>query len=192
MWNTPFAILPVHRHARITAELVQNVERSITLDDGDLDERAVRAIAQRIEARQPVISARLTRLLRGSRDEAAVALGYFLLVCVFAAFDRAFGERLTKISQTALEAVFASLKLEAELRAEKAGESLEVEDVIAAQQPALFAWVADHTESTLAASVELGHVNVNDIDAVLTEVAAAILALSYAVPAPPGVRATLS
>lgn len=194
MWITPFAIVPVQRHALVTRELVRDVERSISTASGDLDEAAVRATTRRLEQRQPVLAERLHRLLRGSRDEAAVALGYFLLIGVYLAFDRAFGDRLQPVSKAALEAVFGSLKLEAELRAERAEDPLEVEDVLAVQQPALFAWVAEHTESTLA-PCEVGgaarsalddEIDVNDVDAVLSEVSAFILALSYAVPSPGG------
>lgn len=191
MWVTPFAIRPVSSHALITRELVQDVERSLSKREGgvdELDERAVRAALARFERAQPVLGSRIQRLIRGSRDEAAVALGYFLMVGIYVAFERAFGERLEQVTLPALETVLASLRLEHELRADRSSDPLEVEDVLAVQQPALFGWVAEHAESTLAASAELGHepVDVNDVDAVLSEVSALILALSYAVPSPHG------
>ena len=191
MWVTPFAIRPVSRHALVTAELVQEVERSLSRrQDGidELDERVVQSAMARFEARQPAIGARIQRLVRGSRDEAAVALGYFLLVGIFVAFERAFGERVAQVTEAELESVLAALRLEAELRADRSDDPLEVEDVLAVQQPALFGWVSEHIESTLTASAELGNddVDINDVDAVLSEVAAVILALSYAVSTPHG------
>lgn len=191
MWVTPFAIRPVSRHALVTRELVQDVERGLSRRrDGvdELDEHAVQTAMSRFEKTQPVLGARIQRLVRGSRDEAAVALGYFLMVGIYVAFERAFGERLGQVSAAELESVQASLRLEAELRADRSEDPIEVEDVLTVQQPALFGWVAEHTETTLAASAELGQdeVDVNDVDAVLTEVSAVILALSYAVQTPHG------
>lgn len=194
MWVTPFAIRPVSKHALISLELVQDVERSLSkCNDGvdELDELAVQAAVVRFEHAQPALAARIQKLIRGSRDEAAVALGYFLMVGVYVAFERAFGSRLAQVTPPDLEAVFASLRLEAELRADRGSDPLEVEDVLAVQQPALFGWVAEQAESTLAASAELGDetVDVNDVDAVLSEVSAFILALSYAVSTPHGSHA---
>lgn len=187
VWSTPFAIDPVAQHARLSRELVMAVERSLSTASGELDEGEILSTLARLKQRQPVLSERLERLLRGSRDEAAVALGYFLLLCVFASFERAFGARLELVSKANYEATLAKLKLEAELRAERSFEPLEVEDLLTLQQPGLFSWVAEHAESTLAASVESGHeVDVNDVDAVLAEVSACILALSYAVCPPSG------
>ncbi len=196
VWVTPFAIRPVSKHALISRELVQDVERSLSkCNDGvdELDELAVHAAVVRFEHAQPALAARIQRLIRGSRDEAAVALGYFLMVGVYVAFERAFGSRLEQVTPPDLEAVFASLRLEAELRADRGSDPLEVEDVLAVQQPALFGWVAEHAESTLAASAELGDetVDVNDVDAVLSEVSAFILALSYAVSMPRGSHAVI-
>lgn len=193
MWVTPFAIRPVSAHALITRELVEEVERSLSKQHNgadELDERAVQSAMARFERNQPVLGARIQRLIRGSRDEAAVALGYFLAIGIYVAFERAFGDRLAQVTATDLEAVQASLRLEAELRADRSSDPLEVEDVLAVQQPALFGWVAEHTESTLTASAELGEadVDVNDVDAVLSEVSAVILALSYAVRTPHDTR----
>lgn len=188
MWAAPFAIQPVARHAVLTRALVEVVEDSLSVGD-ELDERKVELCYDRFEQQQPALAARLGRLLTSRRDETALALGYFFAVSLFAAFERAFGVRLQAVTREGLEAATTALALEAELRKERGDEPLELEDVLVVQQPAVFGWMNEHIESALGASAELSEesVDLDDVELVVREVSAMVLAMSYAVEGPQGV-----
>lgn len=187
------AIRPVPPHAVVERHQIDAVEASLTQDDG-AEERLDRAF-HHFEVRQPALAARLNRLLSRPLDETALALGYFLGITIFLAFERQFetegGMRLSEVDDTTIDATEESLALEEELRAARSSEPLEVEDVVAREQPAIVAFLHEHVDAALdldesgekdvQPSTRGREVDVDDVDAVYRMMLVVALCLSHAV-----------
>ena len=102
----------------------------------------------------------------------------------------AFGARLLEVSDQELEAANSALTLEEELRAKHGDEPLELEDVMAIEQPGILAFINEHVEAALepSAEVEPREVDVDDVHAVYRTVLVLTLALSHAVVSREGSR----
>jgi len=152
----------------------------------------------RFEETQPAVAQLAAGVLARPLDETALALGYFLTIAVWMAFERAFGARLGEVSEQALAAAESALALEEELRATHANEPLELDDVMAIEQPSILAFVNEHVEAALEPSDGHGHgaaegkepreVDVDDVHAVYRNVLVMTLALSHAVSPATGSR----
>src|ERR1700738_612013 len=93
----------------------------------------------RFESTQPHLADAISRLLSKPLDETALALGYFLSIAIWLAFERTFGEaRLREVSPDALKATEEAIQLEEELRAAHGDEPLDLDDVVSIEQPNLF------------------------------------------------------
>jgi hypothetical protein len=193
MWTSGIAIRPVPPFAVVDARTIARVREKLTPDDDDdeqITERHLDDAFARFEASQPALSARLEDALeRRSLDETARMLGYFLGVSVWLAFDQQFGNRLLRVDETAIRATCDALDLETELRAERTADALEVDDVVAREQPALMEFVRDHLDIALAS--EKAHStsddpDVGDVYAIYLLVIVEILTLSHAVSPHPG------
>lgn len=152
MWGKGSAIRPVPRWAVVEAQVLDAVERDLSRDEGgvDLDDAF-----GRFEATQPHLAARIGEVLGRPLDETALALGYFLSIAVWLAFDRAFGARVREVNEEALAATESALALEEELRAQNAREPLEIDDVVAQEQPGVLAFVHEHVEAALEGAASL-------------------------------------
>ena len=205
MWGKGSAIRPVPRWAVLEARTLEDVERDLSRDDEDgldLDDAF-----ERFETTQPALASKVGGVLGRPLDETALALGYFLSIAVWLAFDRAFGSRLREVTDDALTATESALTLEEELRASNAKEPLEIDDVVAQEQPAILAFVHEHVEAALEGSAPAVRgrggasaeesaaategeaeidVDVDDVHAVYRTVVIMTLALSHAVAAPEG------
>ena len=83
-------------------------------------------------------------------DETALALGYFLSIAIWLAFERTFGEpRLREVSEDALAATEQAIALEEELRAAHGDEPLDLDDVVSIEQPNVLAFVHEHVDAAL-------------------------------------------
>ncbi len=187
MWVRGAAIRPVPPFAVVSLGVVEQVERELS-EEGDAADRELARCFERFEKTQPELARRVNALLSQPLDETALALGYFLTVAVWLAFDRAFATRLTPIGEQALVAAEAALRLEEELRAQHGDEPLELDDVMAIEQPALLAWLHGHVDVALEGTAAEGEIDVDDVDAVYQLVLLETLALSHAVAAPEGQR----
>jgi len=143
----------------------------------------------RFEQTQPALAARAAHVLARPLDETALALGYFLTIAVWMGFERAFGRRLGEVTDEQLEAAESALTLEEELRATHAEEPLELEDVMAIEQPGILAFVNEHVEAALEPAEAEREVDVDDVHAVYRSVLVMVLALSHAVTPASGTRA---
>src|SRR5450631_1254392 len=134
MWVRGAAIRPVPPHAVVDASVLARVERELADDTtsarGELDEAFAR-----FERTQPQLAERIGAVLGRPLDETALALGYFLSIAIWLAFERTFAERLCEVSDDALAAIEASLKLEEELRASHGDEPFDLDDVVSIEQP---------------------------------------------------------
>jgi hypothetical protein len=193
MWVRGAAIRPVPSYAVVDREILDRIEDELAENGlspkSDLDDAF-----GRFEHTQPALAQLAAQVLARPLDETALALGYFLTIAVWLAFERAFGARLAEVDEQALEAAQSALTLEEELRATHADEPLELEDVMAIEQPGILAFVNEHVEAALepgempAEPREPRDVDVDDVHAVYRNVLVMTLALSHAVLPATGAR----
>jgi hypothetical protein len=193
MWVRGAAIRPVPRYAVVDAATLDEIERELADDSprahGELD-----GAFARFESTQPHLADVLSQLLAKPLDDTALALGYFLSIAIWLAFERTFGEaRLREVSQDALEATEQAIKLEEELRAAQGDEPFDLDDVVSIEQPNVLAFVHEHVDAALdpalreratataSAGAEKGDVDVDDVHSVYRAIVLLTLCLSHAV-----------
>ncbi len=196
MWVRGAAIRPVPPYAVVSRDVLDTIEDELAanglLPKSDLDDAF-----GRFEQTQVALAQQAAQVLARPLDETALALGYFLTIAVWLAFERAFGKRLAEVTEQELEAAESALALEEELRATHAEEPLELEDVMAIEQPGILAFINEHVEAALEPdgstseareSREGREVDVDDVHAVYRSVLVMTLALSQAVAPLTGAR----
>jgi hypothetical protein len=197
MWVRGAAIRPVPSYAVLDREHLDQIEEELADNDhspkSDLDDAF-----GRFEQTQPALAQQAAHVLARPLDETALALGYFLTIAVWLGFERAFGSRLGEVDDQALEAAQSALALEEELRATHSDEPLDLEDVMAIEQPGILAFVNEHVEAALEPADGAGNapgegreardVDVDDVHAVYRNVLVMTLALSHAVSPATGAR----
>jgi hypothetical protein len=188
MWVRGAAIRPVPPYAVVSREVLDRVEEELA--DGGLGAKSELDEAfERFEQTQPALAQRAADILARPLDETALALGYFLTIAVWLSFERAFGTRLAEVSEEERAAADAALELEAELRATNVEEPLELEDVMAIEQPGVLAFVNEHVDAALEPQDDGGReVDVDDVHLVYRNVLVQTLALSHAVASLAGDR----
>lgn len=190
MWVKTAAIRPVPAHAQIPVDVLDDVEAWLggaedeAAPDEEVSERRLGDVFERFERGQPALAQRIGGRLARTKDDVAVALGYFLCLSVWLAFDRHLGERVGLVDETAIESVDAALRLDEELRGEDPSEAVDSDDVIAMEQPHVIAFVAEHIDAAL--EVHASDVDVDAVHAIYRLVLIELLALSYAVAPPEG------
>jgi hypothetical protein len=184
MWVRGAAIRPVPSFAVLEKASLDAIERELESDREGASVELEVAFA-RFERTQPQLADRISDVLGRRLDETALALGYFLSIAIWLAFDRGFGERVREVTEDALKATDIALTLEEELRADHAEEPLDLDDVIAREQPGVVAFVNEHIEAALdgarTSSGDSRDVDVDDVHLVYRAILTLILALSHAV-----------
>jgi hypothetical protein len=188
MWVRGAAIRPVPPYAVVAREVLDAIEDELAENGlstrSDLDDAF-----GRFERTQPALAQDAAQTLARPLDETALALGYFLTIAVWLAFERAFGPRLAEVSEQQLEAARAALHLEEELRATHSNEPLDLDDVMAIEQPGVLAFVNEHVDAALEPTdAEAREVDVDDVHLVYRSVLVMTLALSHAVRPVDGTR----
>ena len=181
MWVRRAAIRPVASYAQLPLRALSDVENQLGEDDEQARERLDEAFS-RFEETQPALAERISNLLNGPLDETALALGYFLTLAIWLAFDSAFGSEMAEVTETALVGVEESLQLDEQIRLSDPAEAVDSDDVVAMEQPDILAFVHEHLDAALEANA--GEVDVSDVHSVYRVVLVEVLALSYAVKAP--------
>jgi hypothetical protein len=181
VWVRGAAIRPVPPYAVVRRERLEAVEAELAREAGDDARGELDAAFRRFEETQPALAEMIGDTLAPPLDETALALGYFLSIAVWLAFEKSFGERLAVVTGEALEATQAALTLEEELRASHADEPLDLDDVVAIEQPGVLAFVHEHVEAALDPSAGDRDVDVDDVHKVYRAILALVLALSHAV-----------
>jgi len=182
-WVRGAAIRPVPAYAVVPHSTLASVERGLARDE-EAAQNELDLAFRRFEETQPNLANKMGDVLAKPIDEIALALGYFLSIAVWLAFDRAFPRRLALVTEDALEATEAALALEEELRASHADEPLELDDVVAMEQPGVLAFVNEHVDAALDphGEREAGQeVDVEDVHLVYRAILVLTLALSHAV-----------
>lgn len=182
MWVRRAAIRPVPSFAQVPLRALADVEEQLASDDDEARGKLDEAFG-RFERTQPALADRIAQILSGPLDETALALGYFLTLAVWLAFDGVFHDELDEISTVALTGVEESLKLDEQLRLADPAEALDSDDVIAMEQPDILSFVHEHIDAALEANAS--DVDVDDVHEIYRVVLIEVLALSYAVR-PPG------
>jgi hypothetical protein len=185
MWVRGAAIRPVPRFARVDACALAEIERDLA-DESPRARADLDGAFARFEATQPQLADAVSTVLSGPLDETALALGYFLSIAVFLAFEKTFGAaRLREVSADALAATEAAIHLEEELRASHGDEPLDLDDVVSVEQPSVLAFVHEHVDAALEPASEDGgepaDVDVDDVHSVYRVVVLITLCLSHAV-----------
>jgi hypothetical protein len=165
--------------------VLELIERELA-SETDETRSGLDAAFARFERTQPHLAEAMAKVLASPLDETALALGYFLSIAIWLAFERAFGTRLAVVSKDALGATEAALALEEQLRAEHGEEPLDLDDVVAIEQPAVLSFVNEHVEAALElAASELDEdeadVDVDDVHRVFRAILVLTLSLSHAV-----------
>lgn len=186
MWVRRVAIRPVPSFAQVPLRVLTAIEDQLAEEDDDSRERLDEAFS-RFEQTQPALAERISQALGGPLDETALALGYFLTLAVWLAFDEVFGSDLEEVSDTALAAVEESLSLDEQIRLADPAEVVDSDDVVAMEQPDILQFVNDHLNAALEANAD--NVDVDDVHSIYRVVLIEVLALSYAVRPPANWRA---
>lgn len=189
MWVRGAAIRPVPPYAVVSREVLDRVEEELA-ESGMQEKSDLDDAFGRFERTQPALAQAAAQVLSRPLDETALALGYFLTIAVWLAFERAFAKRLSEVTDEQLRAAQAALDLEEELRAAHSEEPLDIEDVMAIEQPSVLAFVNEHVEAALEPTeTDPREVDVDDVHAVYRVVLVQTLALSHAVIPESGARA---
>jgi hypothetical protein len=149
MWVRGAAIRPVPRYAIVDASTLESIERELA-DDTPRSREELDLAFGRFESTQPQLADALSRVLARPLDDTALALGYFLTIAIWLAFERTFGStRLREVSDDALTATEEAIKLEEELRAAQGDEPFDLDDVVSIEQPNLLAFVHEHVDAAI-------------------------------------------
>jgi hypothetical protein len=186
MWVRGAAIRPVPRYAVVDASTLEQIELGLADDSSRARDELDGAFA-RFEGTQPELADAISNILSKPLDETALALGYFLSIAVWLAFERTFGaSRLREVSRDALKATEEAIKLEEELRAAHGDEPFDFDDVVSIEQPNVLAFVHEHVDAALepryeSEGAEAREVDVDDVHAVYRSIVLLTLCLSHAV-----------
>ena len=170
-------------YARVPSHALEAVRDSLAEDDEEARAQ-LDAAFERFERKQSALAAHVAEALGRPLDETALALGYFLALAVWLAFEQVHGDDLDEVSTDELQATDELLTLDEQLRRADPAEALDSDDVIAMEQPHLLDFVHEHVDATLEAHAD--EIDVDDVHVVYRIVLVEILALSYAVRRPSG------
>jgi hypothetical protein len=149
MWVRGAAIRPVPRYAVVARETLERIEQRLA-DDSSRGREELDGAFARFETTQPHVADAVSQVLSRPLDETALALGYFLSIAIWLAFEETFGaERLREVSADALQATAAAIALEEELRASRGDEPFDLDDVVSIEQPNVLAFVHEHVDAAL-------------------------------------------
>jgi hypothetical protein len=187
MWVKGAAIRPVPRFAVVDRATLEGVERELA-DDSPHARQELDGAFTRFESTQPHLADSVSQVLARPLDETALALGYFLSIAIWLAFERTFGQqRLREVSSDVLKATEEAITLEEELRADNGAEPLELDDVVSLEQPHVLSFVHEHVDAALdpgaraTPEAESREVDVDDVHAVYRATVLLTLCLSHAV-----------
>lgn len=186
MWVRGAAIRPVPPYAVVARDVLQSIEEELASSGLSQKPELDDAFA-RYELTQPALAQRAADVLSRPLDETALALGYFLTIAVWLSFERAFGARLALVTEEALGAAESALSLEEELRAKHADEPLDLDDVMAIEQPGVLSFINEHVDAALEPDRDR-EVDIDDVHTVYRTVLVMTLALSHAVNPTSGTR----
>ncbi|MFO0552321.1 MAG: hypothetical protein U0271_28295 [Polyangiaceae bacterium] len=183
MWVRRAAIRPVPAYARVPEHVLARLETDLGRDIAEEDDQSVLDEGlERFEREQPALAGHMAEIVARHDSEPALGFGYFLMIAVYLAFERAFGAEIDPVSELDITAVEEALRLDEDLRRGDAEEVVESDDVVSMEQPHMLRYVQDHVDAALEAHAD--EVDVDHVHALYRAVLVQILALSYAVRPP--------
>jgi hypothetical protein len=184
VWVRRAAIRPVPEFAKIPAWVVERLEDELTeaIGDGEVTPTILDEALDRFETDQPVLSDHVSEIVSRQKREPALGFGYFLMIAVYLAFERAFPGEIAQIEAVSIKSTEEALMLDEEIRMADSAEVVESDDVIAMEQPHLLKYVQEHLDAALEAHAN--DIDVDDVHAIYRAVLVEILTLSYAVRKP--------
>jgi hypothetical protein len=187
MWVRGAAIRPVPRYAVVARTTLDQIESELA-DDSPRAQGELDGAFARFESTQPQLAEAVSQVLSRPLDETALALGYFLSIATWLAFERTFGEaRLRQVSADALSATEQAINLEEELRTAHGGEPFDLDDVVSVEQPNVLKFVHEHVDAALDPASARGSwqesrgIDMEDVRAVYRAIVLLTLCLSHAV-----------
>jgi hypothetical protein len=171
----------------VGANALEQIELELA-DDSSRAREALDAAFARFESTQPHLADAISQLLSKPLDETALALGYFLSIAIWLAFERMFGAaRLREVSPDSLKATEEAIALEEELRAAQSAEPFDLDDVVSTEQPNVLSFVHEHVDAALDPTErrrgegEPRAADVGDVHAVYRAIVLLTMCLSHAV-----------
>ncbi len=192
MWTRGAAIRPVPAYAVVHSTVLRRIEDALA-EQASGGRTAMDGAFERFERTQPELAARVNDVLERPLDDTALALGYFLSIAIWLAFEDAFDGRLRTVTRDAWSATAAALALEEDLRKREADEPLDLDDVLSIEQPDILAFIHEHIDAALETSRDetaddsasepgrITDVDVDDVHLVYRIILGLTLALSHAV-----------
>jgi hypothetical protein len=166
---------------------VEAVQDSLS-DDEEQARAQLDAAFDQFERKQPTIAAFVGTTLSEPLDDTALALGYFLALAVWMAFDHAHADRVGQVSDEQVSGTQELLDLDEELRRSDPTEPLDSDDIVAMEQPALLSFIHEHVDAALGAHADT--IDVDDVQVIYRTILIEVLTLSYAVAQPAGFPAS--
>jgi hypothetical protein len=178
VWVRSAAIRPIPVYAQVSRSALESVEQWLDSDEQATEAR-LNELFERFEHEQPVLAKRIGGQLARAGDEVALALGYFLSLVIWLAFDNSFSSDLGRITDTDVTSVDEALTLDEELRGADPAEAVDSDDVVAMEQPYVLGFVHEHIDAAL--EVHAAEVDVAAVHTIYRLILIEVLALSYAV-----------
>ncbi len=170
-------------YARIPGHALERVRRELVLEGDEAHDRLDEAFED-FEEEQPILASFVGQILSRPLSEPAMALGFFLSLSIWLAFDHTHGSAVQCVSAEELFSTQELVSLDESLRVGESREPLETADVIGMEQPVLVEFVHQHMEATL--DLKGADISASELALIYRTVLVEILSLSYAVAAPVG------
>jgi hypothetical protein len=171
MMIQPGALAAVPSYAAVPAQAVAAVLQRLT-GAGSL-QQPLDVAFRRLESEQPELAGFIAGELSELEQAEAQALGYFLFLLVFMAFDEAFRPRLRRLDGEDLDRALELLVVDGEVRSQTCLAGSYSEDVVAVGQPALM--------DTIRGEIKAAAERVPEVDPILQALLVEVVALTAAV-----------
>lgn len=170
--------------AKVPEAVLERLEEDLTndIDEADASATMLNEALERFERDQPVLADHMSERVGRYKKEPTLGFGYFLMLAVYLAFERAFPGEIEEVTEITLASVEEALTLDEEIRKIDPAEVVESDDVVAMEQPHLLQYVQEHVGAALEAHAD--EVDVDEVHAIYRAVLVEVLALSYSVRPP--------
>jgi hypothetical protein len=183
MWLGKSSIRPVPAYARLGQAELDQVREELVVMSEESEDALDDAFAE-FERRQPAVYYQVSKVLDGPIGETAQALGYFLSLAVWLAFEQRHGRAMREISEQELDATIELLDFDQGLRAGDRGPQLETDDIVSMQQPDILSFIHEQMEAaTEESEAPPSH---EDLTAIYRTLLIEVLSLSYCIEPPAG------
>ena len=167
----PGALSPVPSYAAVPAQAVAAVLQRLTAA-GSLQQPLDSAF-RRLESEQPELAGFIAGELSELEQPEAQALGYFLFLLVYLAFEDAFARRLRKLEPEDLDSALEQLVADGEVRSQTCPAGSYSEDIVAVGQPALM--------DTIRGEIKAAAERIPEVDPILQAILVEVVALTNVV-----------